>query len=90
MTAAPRSHPCSSQKHLKSVVSAACKDGESFRLEEPQFPKWEMHCFLGYRTSWRISQVDMARVCHKGEPQRLRRRVEEQARLGDRKGARNT
>lgn len=63
-----------------------CKDREIFRLEEPQFPKWEIYCFLGYRTSWRVSEADEARACHKGEPQRLRLRVEEEARLGDQKG----
>lgn len=40
MIAAPRSHPRSSQRHLGRVVSAACKDGEIFRLKESQFPKW--------------------------------------------------
>lgn len=86
MMAAPSSHPCSSRKYVGSVVSADCKDGEIFRLEEPQFPKWEIYCFLDCRTSWRVSEADEARACHKGEPQRLRLRVEEEARLGDQKG----
>lgn len=68
MMAAPSSHPCSSQKYVGSVVSADCKDGEIFRLEEPQFPKWEIFCFLSYRTSWRVGEADEARACHKGEP----------------------
>ena len=31
--------------------------------------------FPGYRTSWKVSDVGLARACHKGEPERLRLRV---------------
>lgn len=77
MQASPWSHPCSSQRHLGPVVSAACTDVEICRWEEPQFPKWVIYGFLGYRTSWRVSKVGLVRTCHKGEPKRLRLRIGE-------------
>ena len=44
---APWSRPYSSHGQLWSVVLEACKDGETCRSEEPQFPKWATYCFLG-------------------------------------------
>lgn len=83
MTAAPRSCPCSSQRHQSGSQQTARIEKSS--VEEPLFSKCAIYCFQGYWISWSVSESGLARACHKGEPKRLRLRVVMEARGGDRK-----
>lgn len=64
MTAAPRSCPCSSQRHQSGSQQTARM--EKYSVEEPLFSKWAIYCFQGYRTSWSVSESGLARPATRG------------------------